>query len=80
VLYYLREDYYMPNDTVLKIYVRLSAIKHALIHDERGQDLIEYSLVVALIALAATTGMSSVATSISTAFSKIGSRLTTYTS
>jgi Flp pilus assembly pilin Flp len=33
-----------------------------------------------MIALAATAGMSAVATSISTAFSKIGSRMTTYTS
>jgi pilus assembly protein Flp/PilA len=70
----------MHNDTVLKLYVKLTSLKHALLHDERGQDLIEYALVVALIALAATAGMSSVATSISTAFSKIASRMTTYTS
>ena len=70
----------MHNDTVLKLYVKLTSLKHALLHDERGQDLIEYALVVALIALAATAGMGSVATSISTAFSKIASRMTTYTS
>jgi pilus assembly protein Flp/PilA len=58
----------------------MASLKHALVHDEEGQDLIEYALVVALIALAATAGMGTVATSISTAFSKIGSRLTTYTS
>lgn len=70
----------MHNDTVLELYVKLMSLKRALLHDERGQDLIEYALVVALIALAATAGMSSVATSISTAFSKIASRMTTYTS
>jgi pilus assembly protein Flp/PilA len=46
---------------------------------EQGQDLIEYALVVALIAFAATAGMSSLATSINTAFTNIGNTLTTYT-
>jgi pilus assembly protein Flp/PilA len=47
---------------------------------ESGQDLIEYALVVALIAFAATAGMSGVAGKINTAFSKIGTTLTTYVS
>jgi pilus assembly protein Flp/PilA len=51
-----------------------------LISDEQGQDLIEYALVVALIALAATAGMNTVAKDINLAFSSIGSKLTTYTS
>jgi pilus assembly protein Flp/PilA len=46
--------------------------------DEEGQDLIEYALVVALIAFAATAGMSSLATAINTAFTSIGTTLTTY--
>jgi len=46
---------------------------------EEGQDLIEYALVVALIALAATAGMGTLATSINTAFTNIGTKLTTYT-
>jgi pilus assembly protein Flp/PilA len=37
-------------------------------------------LVVALIALAATAGMKTVANDINLAFSSIGSKLTTYTS
>ena len=48
--------------------------------DESGQDLIEYALVVALIAFAATVGMQSVAGKINDAFSNIGSKLTSYTS
>jgi pilus assembly protein Flp/PilA len=44
-------------------------------HDESGQDLIEYALVAALIALAAVAGMSFVASAINNAFSNIGSRL-----
>ena len=43
--------------------------------EEQGQDLIEYALVVALIAFAATVGMSTVAVKINAAFSKIGTKL-----
>jgi pilus assembly protein Flp/PilA len=53
-------------------------IQNILSGDE-GQDLIEYALVVALIAFAATAGMRGVATAINTAFSNIGTKLTTYT-
>ncbi len=42
---------------------------------EEGQDLVEYALVVALIAFAATLGMGKVATSINTAFSNISSAI-----
>jgi pilus assembly protein Flp/PilA len=48
--------------------------------NDNGQDLIEYALVVALIAFAATAGMKSLATDINLAFQNIGSTLTTYTS
>lgn len=48
-----------------------------LLHDESGQDLIEYALVAALIALGATTAMSGLATTISTALGTIGTKLTT---
>jgi pilus assembly protein Flp/PilA len=47
-----------------------------LLHDESGQDLIEYALVAAIIALGATAAMGALATSISTAFSTVGSKLT----
>ena len=43
--------------------------------DENGQDLIEYGLVVALIALGATAGLKNFAEQISTAMSTIGSRV-----
>jgi pilus assembly protein Flp/PilA len=48
--------------------------------DESGQDLIEYALTVALIALAATAGMSKVAGAINNAFTAIGSILGKYIS
>ncbi len=46
------------------------------LRDESGQDLIEYALVAAIIALGATTAMSSLASAISGAFTKIGTSLT----
>ena len=61
---------------LLKQYVRMQT----LLADERGQDLIEYALVVALIAFAATAGMDAVASKINVAFTNIGNKLTTYTS
>ncbi len=44
-------------------------------HDEGAQDLIEYALIAALIALAAIFGMGFVANAINSAFTKIGSIL-----
>ena len=67
-------------NTILKMYVKLQVVKDALLRDESGQDLVEYALVVSLIALGATASMSSLASSFSTAFSKVGSHLATYTS
>jgi pilus assembly protein Flp/PilA len=67
-------------EKVLRAYIAMQSLKSALVDDQRGQDLIEYALVVSLIALAATVGMSSVATAIGSAFTKVGSKLGTYTS
>jgi pilus assembly protein Flp/PilA len=50
---------------------------YSILNREEGQDLIEYALVVALIAFAATAGMNTVANDINNAFLKIGSKLTT---
>ena len=64
----------------LKAYLKVQQLKDALVQDESGQDLIEYALVVALIALAATAGMGTVAKSINNAFTSVGTKLSTYTS
>ena len=53
----------------------LKHILSSLVSDESGQDLIEYALVAALIALGATAAMTSLAVSISTAFSTVGSQV-----
>jgi pilus assembly protein Flp/PilA len=61
-------------DKLLKLSVMLQ-----ILMDENGQDLIEYALVVALIAFAATAGMNTLATDINAAFNKIGGKLTIIT-
>jgi pilus assembly protein Flp/PilA len=58
------------NKMTLK-YMQLVAILKA----DEGQDLIEYALVVALIAFAAVGAMGTLAGDINTAFANIGSRL-----
>ena len=60
-------------DKFLKLSVMLQILK-----DESGQDLIEYALVVALIAFAATAGMGSLAASLNQAFTNMGTKVTTY--
>ena len=62
-------------DLALKLYVKMQAFR-----EENGQDLIEYALVAALIALAATAGMTALAGKINLAFGNIGNKLATYTS
>jgi pilus assembly protein Flp/PilA len=60
------------NDTMLKFYIKMQN----LLSGDEGQDLVEYALVVALIALAATAGMKVLATDLSNAFSNVGATLT----
>lgn len=43
--------------------------------EETGQDLLEYALVMALIALAAVAGMGVLASSLNATFSKLGNLL-----
>jgi pilus assembly protein Flp/PilA len=46
--------------------------------DEKGQGLVEYLLILALVAFAATAGMGSLASGLNSAFSTIGSILGNY--
>jgi len=66
--------------TLMKIKLwKLCVTAQGFLKRDEGQDLIEYALVVALIAFAATAGMSSVANGINQAFSNIGTTISTYT-
>ncbi|MGA1983674.1 MAG: Flp family type IVb pilin [Acidobacteriaceae bacterium] len=61
----------------MKNYILMLSVKiQGLLSREEGQDLIEYALVVALIAFAATAGMSTLAKDINNAFLTIGNSLT----
>ena len=59
------------NTMLLKMYVKFQD----LMDREEGQDLVEYALVVALIALAATASMKVLGTAISTIFTSITTQL-----
>jgi pilus assembly protein Flp/PilA len=61
------------SDTLLKYSIQFRNLLAA----EEAQDLVEYALVVALIAFGATTAMKSLSTEIKTAFSTISSDLGT---
>jgi len=55
------------NTVILRGYIKLQN----LLNREEGQDLVEYALVVAIIALGATAAMSSLAKAISNSFATI---------
>jgi len=58
-------------DIMLKLYVKAQN----LLSSDEGQDLVEYALVIALVALAATAGMKTLASDISGAFSTVGTTI-----
>ena len=58
-------------DMMLKLYVTL---QNAMSNEE-GQDLVEYALVVALIAFGAIAGMSALSTELNTAFNAISTKV-----
>jgi pilus assembly protein Flp/PilA len=57
----------------------LRSLALSLHESESGQDLIEYALICALIALGAIAGMKTVANYINNAFSSIGNTLNSAT-
>lgn len=59
-------------DKLLMLSIKLKT----MLSDEQGQDLIEYALIVALVAFGATAGMKTLASDINTAFSRVGTHLT----
>ena len=59
------------NNLFLALYVKLQN----LMSREEGQDLVEYALLVCLIALAAVAGVGKVTTAINTVFANISKSL-----
>ena len=64
------------NTMLLKVYIKFQNLASR----EDGQDLVEYALVVALIAFGATAGMSALAGGLNKAFNQISSTLGSYVS
>jgi pilus assembly protein Flp/PilA len=62
------------NTLIAYLYVRL----RNFVEREEGQDLVEYSMVVALIALGATTGMAYVSSAVNTVFVTVATILNTH--
>ena len=60
------------NSVLLRAFLQI----RQLIEDEQGQDLVEYALVVSLVAFGAITGMHYLATGLNHAFSGIATTLT----
>jgi pilus assembly protein Flp/PilA len=61
------------NKMLFNLIVKFQALKDG----EEGQDLVEYALVVALIAFGATAGMNSLSSAINAAFGNISTTLST---
>ncbi|HET9791139.1 MAG TPA: Flp family type IVb pilin [Candidatus Angelobacter sp.] len=59
-------------DSALKLYVA----SQTLISDEKGQDLIEYAILCALVAVVAVAATGNLKTIISNIFSSMGSNVT----
>ena len=57
------------------LYLRLLVSLQNLVASEEGQDLVEYALLVCLIALAAIAGVNKVASSVTNVFTRISSTL-----
>jgi len=61
----------MPNFSVLLTQL------HQLSEDESGQDIVEYALLGALMALGAVSSLKTVASGVASVFTTVGSTITT---
>ena len=55
------------NNMLLKLYVKFQDLKN----NEEGQDLVEYALVISLVAVACVAGLTPLATAIKAVFTTI---------
>jgi pilus assembly protein Flp/PilA len=61
-------------NTFLKLYVKAKVMVDML-KDESGQDLVEYAAVIALVVLAATAGMQTLANGINAAMGSLSTQI-----
>jgi pilus assembly protein Flp/PilA len=58
----------------MNLVTRLRALR-AFVHDEKAQDLLEYALLIALIALVAVGAITTAGTNVSTVFTNIANKI-----
>jgi pilus assembly protein Flp/PilA len=61
----------------MEVITQAVSLFRELLINENGQDLVEYSLVLAMIALGSVSGMGYLATGLNDVFSTVSSTLTT---
>ncbi len=69
-------DLVKGDDTMNQALLKLTLIRQSLLNGEEGQDLVEYALLLSLIALGCITAIGSVTTAITGIFSRISTSLT----
>ncbi len=57
------------------LFLKMYAKAYDFVYGEQGQDLVEYALLITLVALASITGVNSVASAINTVFTNISNTL-----
>jgi pilus assembly protein Flp/PilA len=65
-------------DLVWTLYGKALALTSAL-KEEEGQDMVEYAMVLGLIALGSAAAINGLATTLSTGITAVGTKLSTYT-
>jgi len=70
-----KEKCELENVEMNKIFLRFCAALHRLQSSEQGQDLVEYSLLICLVALGSIAGVRHVATAVTAVFSNVSSSL-----
>ena len=69
----------MSNSNTRRVFRRIFLLRVIALRrfhsDEHGQGLVEYLLILAFVALAATVGMSTTASYINSAFTRLGSKI-----
>jgi pilus assembly protein Flp/PilA len=65
-------------NAILNIYTKAQILSNVLMTEE-GQDLVEYALVMSMVALGAVAGMGTIANDVNVVFASIGTKLTAST-
>lgn len=65
-------------NAIVNIYTKAQILANVLMNEE-GQDLVEYALVMSMVALGAVADMGTIASDVNVVFTSIGTQLTAST-